>query len=715
MSSMTNRRPLLPAAIISLILAGLFVLPSCAEPKRLPVGLTCDRNSQCAAPLVCRLEKCRIQCGDSRDCPSGLKCVLDSIGLGACTVVDETGCTLDSDCPADLSCASGQCTNECADIRDCVAGASCEEGVCRDDIGAVCVRESDCTDELQCVEGRCISSCGGDRDCRTDEVCDRGACVRAIACTPGRVLRCACPDGRRGAQLCASDGSRYGACSCDGSDPVADAGRMDTSDGGVDSSMPDTTPPVPDAPILTVPANGHIVTGSPTAGFMTTTLRVSGTAERHEIEVQSRCEMPNYAACDFAGALMLTTPESESLVEYALADLEREGSVYVWRARGCNGEVCGDWSAPSYFWFGRQPSDVDGDFGDPVISSPGAPTGRFQSLGFHTVSIDGEIGAPLLGSLATDDFLASDGYGDVAIGIAGDQVRIFPGGVGPISATVYETFGVDSAGFGRFVARAEDPNEDGVPDLIVFSDEDAFASFFSIDNHVRLFTDFAGRPPLDASGTGDVNGDGVTDIAISRAGVVEIYFGGPTADGAPIDDRPDVTVAPSDGVADEFGATVELVDLDRDGVAELVVGAPNTDVGRGEVRIYLGGGRFDEPLISRGPEGRVNTFGSALAAGDLSGDGWPDVVVGAGSALYLYANILTAEVPLIVSDPLDARFVVSVSVDYLDADQFADVLVGNPVDGAGSVVVFRGPSLDRGPTYTPGRGASRFGTGLGGR
>ena len=38
-------------------------------------------------------------------------------------------------------------------------------------------------------------------------------------CTPGQTSVCACPDGGSGAQICLSDGSRFGTCLCDEAPP----------------------------------------------------------------------------------------------------------------------------------------------------------------------------------------------------------------------------------------------------------------------------------------------------------------------------------------------------------------------------------------------------------------------------------------------------------------------------------------------------------------
>jgi len=136
-------------------------------------GEGCERTSDCEAPLVCRLELCRVECEDTEDCAPGLSCVLDSEGRGSCQVSDELRCVFDSDCPDPLVCSDGACTNECTEDRDCPPGGTCAEIegelVCVD---AICVRDSECPAPLVCgFAGRCEPECVADMDCPSDRTC----------------------------------------------------------------------------------------------------------------------------------------------------------------------------------------------------------------------------------------------------------------------------------------------------------------------------------------------------------------------------------------------------------------------------------------------------------------------------------------------------------------------------------------------------------------
>lgn len=49
-------------------------------------------------------------------------------------------------------------------------------------------------------------------------------CGGDAACVPGEQVECACPGGTVGAQACNAEGSAFGDCSCDGTNPSAGGG-----------------------------------------------------------------------------------------------------------------------------------------------------------------------------------------------------------------------------------------------------------------------------------------------------------------------------------------------------------------------------------------------------------------------------------------------------------------------------------------------------------
>ncbi|MBL8680316.1 MAG: VCBS repeat-containing protein [Myxococcales bacterium] len=138
----------------------------------------------------------------------------------------------------------------------------------------------------------------------------------------------------------------------------------------------------------------------------------------------------------------------------------------------------------------------------------------------------------------------------------------------------------------------------------------------------------------------DLNGDGADDVAIGArfagpnglpaAGVVRISYGSA---------RPSLaTDVELPGVArfENFGTSVASAgDMNGDGYGEIIVGAPfaprNGVVGAGRVAIYLGGpmGAQSAAPISIEAGESITSFGQSVSGGgDLNGDGYADVLIG---------------------------------------------------------------------------------------
>lgn len=134
---------------------------------------------------------------------------------------------------------------------------------------------------------------------------------------------------------------------------------------------------------------------------------------------------------------------------------------------------------------------------------------------------------------------------------------------------------------------------------------------------------------------GDVNGDGYPDIAVGArdygcgggpAGKIYLYLGG--ASGLSTER---VWTAVGKGKGSLGRAMAAAGDLNGDGYADFLAGAPGGGPDEGSVYIFFGGatGWGSDPVVISA-EGIGGGFGFGIfAAGDTNGDGALDIVTGA--------------------------------------------------------------------------------------
>lgn len=116
--------------------AGAVVVACGDDPvaQRTPAKLAqgCTLNSECVSPLICAFQRCHTACNETRDCPTGQRCVAGSNGKNVCQLPDERECVTDSGCSGDQVCASDQqCRDACDGDRDCIGTQVCAtQGAC---------------------------------------------------------------------------------------------------------------------------------------------------------------------------------------------------------------------------------------------------------------------------------------------------------------------------------------------------------------------------------------------------------------------------------------------------------------------------------------------------------------------------------------------------------------------------------------------------------
>ncbi|MED6275680.1 Integrin alpha-9 [Characodon lateralis] len=155
-----------------------------------------------------------------------------------------------------------------------------------------------------------------------------------------------------------------------------------------------------------------------------------------------------------------------------------------------------------------------------------------------------------------------------------------------------------------------------------------------------------------------------------------------------------------------FGSSLCAVDLNQDGLSDLLVGAPMHSQLRdeGQVSVYLsrGNGVMEEDAVLTGDGAFNGHFGECIAAiGDIDDDGYQDVAIGApkeddyGGAVFIYHGDATG-ITRKYSMKLSGRSVspglqmfgqsISGNVD-MDGNGYADITIGAFM--ADSVVLLR--------------------------
>ncbi|RMG15688.1 MAG: hypothetical protein D6729_12165 [Deltaproteobacteria bacterium] len=407
--------------------------------------------------------------------------------------------------------------------------------------------------------------------------------------------------------------------------------------------------------------------------------------------------------------------------------------------------------------------DVDGDgYTDVVVGACGYSNGeagegaaylyRGSATGLSTVpdaAIESNQSGARLGPVASAGDVNGDGYADVIVGAPSysngqsNEGAAFvylgsPTGLGTTPAWMGE-YDQANAGYGQAVATAGDVNGDGYDDILVGIPAASNSVFLegvavlylgsptgpsSSPDWLTDSDNIEARYGRAVASAGDVNGDGYDDVLIGaprysngeeREGAAYLYLGSAMG----LSSSP-AWIYESDQSWARLGSAVAPAgDLNGDGFADVIVGADGYDNGEsqeGAAFIFLGSpsGLSSTPAVRLESDLSGAYFGTALApAGDLDGDGYPDLAVGAREyangqsqegAVFVYlgspTGVATAPSWVLELDQPGAFFGVAIAgAGDVNGDGYDDLVAGAPFYArvqphAGAVAYYAGGCRD---------------------
>ncbi|MBK8553934.1 MAG: FG-GAP repeat protein [Ignavibacteria bacterium] len=262
-------------------------------------------------------------------------------------------------------------------------------------------------------------------------------------------------------------------------------------------------------------------------------------------------------------------------------------------------------------------------------------------------------------SISSAGDVNGDGSDDIIIGSHGyssntGRAYIYFGGMNMNTvADVTMTGEVTGNIFGYSVSSAGDVNGDGYSDVIVGAN-----NFNSTQGKIYIYlggasmnniaditmtgalSDYLGAS---VSSAGDVNGDGYSDVIAGAreysagTGRAYILFGG-----ASMNNIEDVTMTGEAG-GNKFGTSVSSAgDLNGDGYSDVIVGADGYSSSTGRAYIFFGGASMNNAAdVTMTGEATSNNFGGSVSSpGDVNGDGYSDVIAGAPKLFFRYRQII---------------------------------------------------------------------------
>jgi len=363
-------------------------------------------------------------------------------------------------------------------------------------------------------------------------------------------------------------------------------------------------------------------------------------------------------------------------------DLQNEGRIYVYHGSSSGLSVNANWVVEgdqSEAQFGSSVSsagDVNGDgYSDIIIGAPTFDNGETDEgkLFFHYGSASGLSLTPdwtfecnnspahLGYRVSTAGDVNGDGYSDIIAGAGhysgNGRVYVFHGSSVGFSSTpdwIVDSEQMTSV-FGGAVSTAGDVNGDGYSDVIVgaslydspeYNEGKTFVYHGSASglSTSPAWTYESNQPGAEfghwVSTAGDVNGDGYSEVIVAsfyyesgeyREGKAFLFHGSAAGLSVPVS-----WTAESDQANAQFGYSVSTAgDVNGDGYSDVIVGAHLYDNGQtdeGRVFVYHGsatGLSATASWTAESDQENAHFGGIVSTAGDVNGDGYSDVIVGA--------------------------------------------------------------------------------------